>query len=62
MTDTPIYTLSARDGAARQGHITLPRGTIRTPAFMPVGTQATVKGLHPEDVRATGAEIVLGNS
>ena len=62
MTDTPIYTLTARDGAARQGHITLPRGTIRTPAFMPVGTAATVKAMYPEQVRALGADVVLGNT
>ena len=51
-----------RDGAARRGRITLARGTIETPAFMPVGTYGTVKGLTPEEVRATGAEILLGNT
>ena len=50
------------DGAARRGEIVTPHGTVQTPAFMPVGTQATVKGLMPETVRATGAEIVLGNT
>lgn len=52
----------ATDGAARRGRLALARGTIETPAFMPVGTYGTVKGLTPEDVRATGAEILLGNT
>jgi queuine tRNA-ribosyltransferase len=56
------YRLIATDGAARRGEIITPRGKVQTPAFMPVGTQATVKGLMPDDVRATGAEIVLGNT
>jgi queuine tRNA-ribosyltransferase len=55
------FTLQATDGAARKGEIFTPRGTIRTPAFMPVGTAATVKGMFPQDVRATGADILLGN-
>ena len=50
------------DGTARSGVITTPRGTIRTPAFMPVGTAATVKAMHPEKVRALGADIVLANT
>jgi len=50
------------DGAARRGEIVTPRGRVQTPAFMPVGTQATVKGLAPDVVRETGAEIVLGNT
>jgi len=50
------------DGAARSGEFVTPHGSVRTPAFMPVGTQATVKGLMPDDVRETGAEIVLGNT
>ncbi len=50
------------DGAARRGEIVTPHGRVHTPAFMPVGTQATVKGLTPETVRDTGAEIVLGNT
>jgi queuine tRNA-ribosyltransferase len=50
------------DGAARRGELVTPHGSVQTPAFMPVGTQATVKGLMPEDVRATGAEIILGNT
>ena len=56
------FKLIATDGAARRGAVTTPHGRIQTPAFMPVGTQATVKGLHPEAVRDTGAEIVLGNT
>jgi queuine tRNA-ribosyltransferase len=56
------FTLTKTDGAARRGEIVTPHGRVQTPAFMPVGTQATVKGLTPEDVRATGAEIVLGNT
>ncbi|ETD77104.1 tRNA guanosine(34) transglycosylase Tgt, partial [Rhodobacter capsulatus] len=55
-------TLSATDGAARTGVIHTPRGEIRTPAFMPVGTAATVKAMLPESVRATGADILLGNT
>jgi len=56
------FTLTKTDGAARRGEIVTPHGAVQTPAFMPVGTQATVKGLTPEAVRATGAEIVLGNT
>jgi queuine tRNA-ribosyltransferase len=56
------FTLEARDGAARKGVISTPRGEIRTPAFMPVGTAATVKAMLPESVAATGAEILLGNT
>ena len=56
------FRLIASDGAARCGEIATPHGAVRTPAFMPVGTQATVKGLTPEAVRATGADIVLGNT
>ncbi|BAT60662.1 queuine tRNA-ribosyltransferase [Variibacter gotjawalensis] len=57
-----IYKLNATDGAARTGEVATPHGIIRTPAFMPVGTQATVKGMHPEAVRETGADVVLGNT
>ncbi|HSI39869.1 MAG TPA: tRNA guanosine(34) transglycosylase Tgt [Xanthobacteraceae bacterium] len=61
--NTPFrYSLLGRDGAARLGEITTPRGTIRTPAFMPVGTAGTVKGLYPEQVRALGADVILGNT
>ena len=61
MTGDFVFAISARDGAARRGEMSMPRGTIRTPAFMPVGTAATVKAMFPQDVRATGADIVLGN-
>ncbi|WP_121630119.1 tRNA guanosine(34) transglycosylase Tgt [Tropicibacter alexandrii] len=56
------FDLKARDGRARCGVISTPRGEIRTPAFMPVGTAATVKGMMPESVRETGADILLGNT
>jgi queuine tRNA-ribosyltransferase len=56
------FSLTAVDGAARTGAITMPRGVINTPAFMPVGTAGTVKGLLMEQVRSTGADIVLGNT
>ena len=56
------FTIHARDGAARTGTIAMRRGDIRTPAFMPVGTAATVKALRPEEVRAAGADIILGNT
>lgn len=52
----------AVDGAARTGEVRMPRGVIRTPAFMPVGTAATVKGMYPEQVKALGADVVLGNT
>jgi queuine tRNA-ribosyltransferase len=56
------FDLRGRDGRARLGEITTPRGVIRTPAFMPVGTAATVKAMLPETVRATGADIILANT
>jgi queuine tRNA-ribosyltransferase len=56
------FTISASDGRARTGTIATARGTIRTPAFMPVGTAATVKAMKPADVRASGADIILGNT
>ena len=56
------FTVSATDGQARTGHIAMPRGQIRTPAFMPVGTAATVKAMYPEQVRDLGADVVLGNT
>ncbi|WP_395006860.1 tRNA-guanine transglycosylase, partial [Cypionkella sp.] len=56
------FALHATDGRARTGVISTPRGDIRTPAFMPVGTAATVKAMMPESVRATGADILLGNT
>jgi queuine tRNA-ribosyltransferase len=62
MTSAFSFQLAATDGKARTGAITTPRGTIRTPAFMPVGTAATVKAMLPESVAATGADILLGNT
>jgi len=56
------FAISATDGAARTGAIRMRRGEIRTPAFMPVGTAATVKAMKPEAVRASGADIILGNT
>jgi queuine tRNA-ribosyltransferase len=56
------FTISATDGAARTGTIAMERGEIRTPAFMPVGTAATVKAMKPDGVRASGADIILGNT
>jgi len=56
------FTIHATDGKARLGEIAMHRGTIRTPAFMPVGTAATVKAMKPQDVRASGADILLGNT
>ena len=57
-----LFELQSIDGAARNGQITFPRGGIRTPAFMPVGTYGTVKAMTPEELRASGAEIILGNT
>ncbi|MFN3824129.1 MAG: tRNA guanosine(34) transglycosylase Tgt [Pseudorhodobacter sp.] len=62
MATTFGFTVQAQDGRARQGVISTPRGEIRTPAFMPVGTAATVKAMLPDSVRATGADILLGNT
>ena len=62
MSDRFSFTIFATDGAARTGVIAMRRGAIRTPAFMPVGTAATVKAMKPADVRATGADIILGNT
>ena len=56
------FTLHATSGKARTGTIAMRRGEIRTPAFMPVGTAATVKAMKPDTVRATGADIILGNT
>ncbi|WP_282046723.1 tRNA guanosine(34) transglycosylase Tgt [Roseibium album] len=56
------FKLIATDGMARRGEITTPHGVVRTPAFMPVGTQATVKAMYPGQVRETGADVVLGNT
>ncbi|HEV2568708.1 tRNA guanosine(34) transglycosylase Tgt [Sphingomonas sp.] len=62
MSDRFKFSISATDGAARTGTISMQRGEIRTPAFMPVGTAATVKAMKPADVRAAGADIILGNT
>ena len=62
MTARFEFELKATDGKARTGVINTPRGEIRTPAFMPVGTAATVKAMMPESVRSTGADILLGNT
>ncbi|WP_353204206.1 tRNA guanosine(34) transglycosylase Tgt [Sphingomonas sp.] len=64
MTTPPrfAFAIHATDGAARTGEIAMRRGVIRTPAFMPVGTVGTVKGVKPADVRAAGADIILGNT
>ena len=62
MTAKFSFQLNATDGKARTGVIATPRGDIRTPAFMPVGTAATVKAMMPESVAATGADILLGNT
>ena len=62
MTKRFSFEVKARDGAARTGAIATPRGVVRTPAFMPVGTGATVKAMFPEDVKATGADILLANT
>ncbi len=56
------FELLNTDGTTRRGQISFPRGTIQTPAFMPVGTAATVKSMTPEDVESVGAEIILGNT
>ena len=56
------FTLDAQDGAARAGTVQTAHGEIPTPAFMPVGTKATVKTLHPDEVRAMGASVILGNT
>ena len=61
MSESLNFSIHARDGAARVGEIKTLRGVIRTPAFMPVGTAATVKAMFSPDVRATGADIILGN-
>ncbi|SDU07662.1 tRNA guanosine(34) transglycosylase Tgt [Stappia sp. ES.058] len=62
MTDPFSFRLIAQDGMARRGEIRTPHGLVRTPAFMPVGTQATVKAMYPAQVRELGADVVLGNT
>jgi len=56
------FAVQATDGAARRGQVSFPRGTIETPAFMPVGTYGTVKGMAPEELEELGADIILGNT
>ena len=62
MSEPFSFHLIATDGAARSGVINTAHGIVHTPAFMPVGTQASIKGVHHDDVRASGAEILLGNT
>ncbi|MEJ8475945.1 tRNA guanosine(34) transglycosylase Tgt [Roseibium algae] len=63
MPQTPFsFKLTKTDGMARRGEIQTPHGIVNTPAFMPVGTQATVKAMYPGQVRETGADVVLGNT
>ena len=62
MSELFSFALKAQDGVARTGAITTPRGIVRTPAFMPVGTGATVKAMFPEDVKSSGADIILANT
>jgi queuine tRNA-ribosyltransferase len=64
MTGENAFGLHIRacDGAARTGEIRMPRGIIRTPAFMPVGTAGTVKGMYPDQIKGLGADVVLGNT
>jgi queuine tRNA-ribosyltransferase len=61
MSDGFTFTLTGADGVARAGEIRMPRGVIRTPAFMPVGTAAAVKAMYPDQVKGLGADVVLGN-
>ena len=56
------FELDTTDGRARRGRLVFERGVVETPAFMPVGTYGTVKGMTPEEVEATGAQIILGNT
>ncbi|MFZ3338624.1 MAG: tRNA guanosine(34) transglycosylase Tgt [Xanthobacteraceae bacterium] len=62
MTKPFAFRLIATDAGARNGEITTPHGVVRTPGFMPVGTQAAIKGVHHDDVVASGADIILGNT
>ena len=56
------FTVKATDGLARRGALSMPRGTIRTPAYMPVGTAGTVKAMYMHQVRDLGADVILGNT
>jgi queuine tRNA-ribosyltransferase len=62
LSDEFSFRLIATDGKARRGEISMPRGTIRTPAFMPVGTGGTVKAMYMDQVRGVGADVILGNT
>ncbi|QPC87792.1 tRNA guanosine(34) transglycosylase Tgt [Mesorhizobium sp. NBSH29] len=62
MTKDFSFSVTATDGLARRGEISMPRGTVRTPAFMPVGTGGTVKAMYMDQVRGVGADIILGNT
>ena len=62
MIEAFSFSLLARDGAARRGRMMTAHGAVETPAFMPVGTAASVKAMRPEDVAATGAQIILANT
>jgi queuine tRNA-ribosyltransferase len=62
MTENFSFRVLASDGKARRGEVVMPRGTVRTPAFMPVGTGGTVKAMYMDQVRGTGADIILGNT
>src|SRR3954467_4725421 len=62
MPDSFTFAVAKTDGLARTGEIRMPRGVVRTPAFMPVGTAGTVKAMYPDQVKAVGADIVLGNT
>jgi queuine tRNA-ribosyltransferase len=62
MTETFTFRVLATDGKARRGEIAMPRGTVRTPAFMPVGTAGTVKAMYLDQVRELGSDIILGNT
>jgi queuine tRNA-ribosyltransferase len=62
MTETFTFRVLATDGKARRGEIVMPRGVVRTPAFMPVGTAGTVKAMYLDQVRALGSDIILGNT
>lgn len=62
MTTDFSFTLIATDGKARRGEVSMPLGTVRTPAFMPVGTAGTVKAMYMDQVRGVGADIILGNT
>ncbi|MQB43059.1 tRNA guanosine(34) transglycosylase Tgt [Rhizobium sp. ICMP 5592] len=62
MSESFQFTLKKTDGGARLGEVSMPRGTIRTPAFMPVGTVGTVKAMYLDQVRESGADIILGNT